>query len=142
MKIKSNKGVVIIDPCYVLSDDAYDQLISQNGWEGGVYTVTVNGKTMEMMSHPTMNGDGYYASNKTADFPVDSGSIGIIPVELVDEKKMHEHFGDLEHIADEWGYYKEGSGDVYLTYENGTFIINLMGEDSLKIYTEKWEYED
>ena len=80
------------DPCYIIRDskdwlDVCHQLSNQDGVKYAImktYSVTVKGHTCVMMN--TYHGDGEYRSNYGHRLPVDSGMIGLIPVEFAEDK--------------------------------------------------------
>lgn len=66
------------DPCYVLKDD-WDKVcgyLERN-------LIGCLGKTIFMAC--TAYGDGVYSDKKGNDYPVDSGCIGAVPIELIKE---------------------------------------------------------
>jgi hypothetical protein len=137
LKLKVNelpKGdYVISDPCYVLSDENYNNLIysktelDENGnkkvepMEG---VGELNG--IPMFNHGTCWGDGLYTDDENHEYGVDSGQIGCIPMELVDKDNLNKVDGEKER--------KDGSTfslirkihfpqNFECTYENGVFFI-------------------
>ena len=98
------------DLCYVLSDEDYDALleiiISSNKmalWEGEF-------KGFPVFVAPTAYGDGVYTDNDGDEYFVDSGTIGIVPEELIDSNNR----ADLGNII-------EFRTDFEVSYDDGTF---------------------
>jgi hypothetical protein len=78
------------DLCYVMSDEwdeVCDLTIQNNKCVGGVYQLA-NGRKFGMWY--TAYGDGVYFDNNGNEYPVDSGSIGIILVEDISETGREE----------------------------------------------------
>ena len=107
------------DLCYVLSDEDYDALvkliISSNKearWEGYF-------KGYRVFVAPTCYGDGVYADNDGDEYFVDSGTIGIVPEELIDSNNR----ADLGQII-------EFRTDFEVSYDDGIFIFGDVVIDS------------
>ena len=82
------------DPCYVLKGDGeWDKVCGQLdhldhlGYGGG--SIVVNAR--QVVIFQTAYGDGDYPDNYGRSYPVDSGLIGAVPVELMPE---HQRRGD------------------------------------------------
>jgi hypothetical protein len=81
---------LIGDLCYMFKDsDWYDFCDVNNDDEYSIFDFKLNdttnekGKTYKIYNHSTSYGDGFYGSSiDKYTFPVDSGSIGMIPIEL------------------------------------------------------------
>ena len=107
------------DLCYVLSDGDYDSLldisVSSNNmfqWEG-----EFNGYPVFVA--PTEYGDGVYVDNDDDEYFVDSGTIGIVPVEMINTNNR----ADLGHIIS-----FETDFEVY--YDDGIFIFGDLVIDT------------
>lgn len=125
---KSNKGIYVGDPCYVLGDDIYYDIWDKKyDFRDGV--ITINGQFCFVV-HRTAYGDGEYYGydypNQYA-YPVDSGCLAVIPVELIDPNKMDQ--------ANELGHIFEGSKTGIMSYKNGVFKIDFDNIDSTMIDT-------
>lgn len=127
---------IVCDPCYVMTDEAYEQLCDlmyPKNWEvtGPVNHLKINGH--ELWVHSTMYGDGTYCSNSEIDFDVDSGTIGAIPLGLCDPEKVKEIRENKKASLFE-------AEALLAGYHEGTFIFS--GEVSeLLIFTEDQEEE-
>ena len=79
-KVKSNIGFYIGDPCYVLNDEEY-----YGNWEKNYKFDDGEIKTDcgTWFVHSTAYGDGEYYDNNGVGYGVDSGTIAVIPLEVV-----------------------------------------------------------
>ena len=76
-EIKSQKGFFVGDPCYALTRSMYENLWGkQHGYKDGVFIDPVSRLTFAVAG--TAEGDGCYRGSDDSNFPVDSGTIGII----------------------------------------------------------------
>ena len=114
----------VSDPCYVIKEEYWDEYVrkileaeKKKGFEG---FITVGGH--DLFAHYTQFGDGYYPSNLPGrSFPVDSGTIGCVPVELCkDEGQIQGDFYEieLEDLHDQ------------CQYEDGSFHIGHVTIDT------------
>lgn len=112
MKIKSEKGFYIGDPCYVLSDKNYNEIWGDKyDYADGIigiddYSFIVKG---------TYFGDGVYEDEEEYSYPVDSGTIAIVPLELCDQDTK------LGRVIKE-------EGEAILNEEDGIFNIKINGK--------------
>ena len=84
-EIKSQKGFFVGDPCYALTRSMYETLWGKmTNYRDGAFTDPASGLAFAVAS--TAEGDGCYRGSDGSNFPVDSGAIGIIPLELADRK--------------------------------------------------------
>lgn len=124
--ITSEKGFYIGDPCYVLSDDVYyrvwgDKYDFHDGtFEANGFTVAVAG---------TAYGDGYYLGSDGKRYPVDSGTIAVVPIEL---STKDEEAINREHD----GRYVEGK-EAKFDADGGIFTIDI-GDKLIVINTYGW----
>jgi hypothetical protein len=77
------------DPCYVCSEEQWDDVLKQTGCFGyeSFSSVSenifyINGS--KCWAHGTAFGDGSYTSNYGGEYWVDSGTLGIIPAEAIE----------------------------------------------------------
>lgn len=112
MKIKSEKGFYIGDPCYVLSDKNYNEIWGDKyDYADGIigiddYSFIVKG---------TYFGDGVYEDEEGFSYPVDSGTLAVVPLELC------EHDTKLGRVIKE-------QGEAILNEEDGIFNIEINGK--------------
>jgi len=74
---------IVSDPCYVLNDDTYNEVLESADWHGEHKSTFGDGKSIWIL--PTAHGDGSYDGSNGRSYPVDSGHIAIIEV-------SEEHF--------------------------------------------------
>lgn len=112
MKIKSEKGFYIGDPSYVLSDKNYNEIWGDKyDYADGIiriddYSFIVKG---------TYFGDGVYKDEEGYSYPVDSGTIAIVSLELCDQDTK------LGRVIKE-------EGEAILNEEDGIFNIKINGK--------------
>lgn len=70
------------DPCYALSDEVYDEWGTKKFSSGEI--VTSQGV---FFVHGTMYGDGMYFDDEETKYPVDSGTLALIPWILCEKLK-------------------------------------------------------
>lgn len=109
MKIFSKQGFVISDPCYVLSEDVYLNFWGKKKiFADGIFEV--NGFSFAVGS--TAHGDGVHYDNACHKYSVDSGAIGLIPLELVSKK---EGLGAIFELPGEAEFHcEDGVFDIFL----------------------------
>ena len=119
---------IVIDPCYVMRDDAYDVLCDKMDFNTRAQIIEIEGHQMALSN--TAWGDGTYDSNSSTSFSVDAGIIGAVPLALCCPEKLNEEFvkGTSVVLTDT---------SVEFSYNEGTFKIN-----SLEIYTGYDEEEE
>ncbi|EQA7786830.1 hypothetical protein ACX818_001424 [Acinetobacter baumannii] len=115
---------IVIDPCYVLTDEVYDKMIDQSIISSQPQLIDLNGDGKPMMVCSTLYGDGYYESNLGVYFPVDSGQIAVIPLELCDSDALNDAWNQQHSFLIE--------GEINFDYDtlDGTITVN-----HLEIYT-------
>lgn len=98
-KIYTEKGLFIGDPCYVFSHDTttwsdlVNQMFEGSHYEQTKFNVRVNDKH-KLAIIPTEYGDGYYPGSNNTGYTVDSGTIGITPIEVF-EKTSNLNLGTV-----------------------------------------------
>lgn len=124
-KITSPSGKFWIgDPCYVLSDDIYYGIWDDKyNFEDG--KIDVDDK-LSFLVHGTAYGDGSYQGTNGAEYGVDSGTLAIIPMDLV-AKLDGVQFGSVEASNTAWLDYNNGTFDI--TLDNGSFSIITSEEE-------------
>jgi hypothetical protein len=147
MKIDYSTVTVMVDPGrYVLGDPCY--LIRGNHWDElletcdmfdqpiGHVTLTMPGsdflvgKRYEILAFGTYYGDGTYQDNVGNTYNVDSGLIGLVPVELA------EALGTLKE-GDVIIEFREPNG--WCSNENGVMCFGFNKIDTRKYYEEDEE---
>ena len=134
-------GFYIGDLCYALSDEAYyggwGRMVKDSdrwkdsgspGFQEGAFTY--DGSTV-IVAH-TAHGDGcYHDATDSIDFPVDSGCIGIVPLELV---------GDMEKAANLGKVVLGRYARMYV--EDGRFRFRISTDEPLVICIDTNDGED
>ena len=98
-------GFYIGDPCYALDDEAYygswgRKVKDGDGWKDSDSPGFQEGPFVHdgftvIVAH-TAHGDGcYHDATDSMDFPVDSGCIGIVPLELVKDLEKAANLGAI-----------------------------------------------
>ena len=120
---------IIIDPCYVMTDENYDLLLEEYTGNNGpeATEVMVNGHKMALSG--TAWGDGTYDSNTSTSFSVDAGIIGAVPLALCCPEKLKEEFVKENSVI-------MADTTVGFKWVDGTFYFN-----DLEIYT-SYDEED
>ena len=122
MKIFSKQGFVISDSCYVLSEDVYLSG-KKKKFADGIFEV--NGYSFAVGS--TAHGDGVHYDNACHKYSVDSGAIGLIPLELVSKK---EGLGAVFELPSEAEFYcEDGIFDIFLS-DGQNIYINTRYEEN------------
>lgn len=106
--IKSKTGFYFGDPCYVMSQEDYDDLLDQmfkDNNEGRMGKFTVNGH--EVIVDNTAYGDGLY-SGWNESYSVDAGMLSVIPLELVKKDPTNmgwvcKETGEVKMVTDDMG---------------------------------------
>ncbi|CAH1068595.1 Uncharacterised protein [Acinetobacter phage MD-2021a] len=126
MQLKRN-SYVVCDPCYVMLDEHYEALIA-DGIVDGVYEIAGN----QVWAHHTAYGDGYYSSNSSLKFPVDSGMIGAVPLELCNMEEVNRLVADKHAsiFTDEVLYVSYYNGMFTFADETSELVIFTADEDS------------
>lgn len=131
--ITSGKGFYIGDPGYVLSDDVYYGIwYEKYNFKNG--KINVDGK-LSFIVHRTAYGDGEYFDGSGFSYGVDSGTLAIIPLELIKETEIEPNEGKYEYGRIVFG--TTGS----LEYADGVFTFRIDSKDIIVIDTDP-AYDD
>lgn len=135
-KIKTSKGMYIGDPCYVLKDEDYDQWCDQLEYEDGV----INIGDLQWCAAGTANGDGEYCDNDSdALYGVDSGSIGLVPLELVEDMERAKTLGRVIEVPGEYYFDRDEQGTFLIRTPDNKWVNIATGYDELE--DEDWDEE-
>lgn len=112
------------DPCYVVSDDNWHNLLEETDYfrnEEQSY------RGFRILAGDTAYGDGTYSDNYGREYPVDAGLIGIMPIDVIDNDKY-----DLTKNYCP-GNFIDFECNFIVTIDNGVFkfgniIIDTLGE--------------
>lgn len=125
VKISSKKGFYVGDICYVLSRETYFGLWGKKyNFATGKFKDPIT--MMEFAVGYTAFGDNCYYGTNGKPFPVDSGSIGIVPLEMI-------KFITFE--MKQLGYFVEVPGEASFEETDGVFKINLPSNEYFEINT-------
>jgi hypothetical protein len=111
MRILPPGTYFIGDPCYVFSRDAWRRLINQTNCFEDDDIVNFDGQ--DMYAFGTSDGDGVYQDQNGVEYGVDSGNLGVVPIELIDNPEGEEHGTTI--TADE---------GMRVQHRDGTFWFN------------------
>lgn len=82
---------VIGDLCYNLTDTQYDQFLNSSDYSARPGTITLaDGTTAVVHSLSTAHGDGRFKDFSRFEYAVDSGTIGIVPLEALEGRDVDE----------------------------------------------------
>lgn len=128
--VKSAMGKIYVgDPCYVMSEEAYNLLLEELYKDDSRETYTINGH--EIFNFSTEYGNGTYKATNGMCFSVNSGMLAAIPMELCDPERL-KTLGDLGHLLNvsELGMIVE-NGVFYAKWSNhiNYFYIDTCMED-------------
>lgn len=120
------KGTYYVgDLCYALDDDIYTGVFGGQGYADGLYR---NGEDYFLVGE-TAFGDGTYADTDGRSYGVDSGTIGICPIDLA--KKGTEGGQVIEFDCDTECYFRAGMFSFTPVGElSSLFHIDTYGDDS------------
>ena len=132
-KLRSSKGFYVGDLCYGLSDENYDKLWGDNGYEDGIFKDPETGLSFAVAG--TKYGDGEYYDNEGNAYGVDAGNISVIPYELADQNNSA-----LNCMT-----FFDGEGECEVGFKDGVFDITFKSGKTIHIdtgYEEDEEDED
>lgn len=122
---------VLGDPCYVVPDELWIPLLESNNYFGNpVGRVTHGGVEYTVMGFHTAYGDGEYMDQAGFVYSVDSGSIGLVPIELADDPS-----DDLSQVVT----FVE---PAYCTTDGGTLVFGSYSIETAPEYEDEDEDED
>lgn len=124
-KVKSEKGFYFGDPCYVLDDELY------YGVWGNVYefqdcSVRDPKTGLHFSVAGTYMGDGTYGGSNGRYFSVDSGTLALIPLEMIHKE-----------LDDESDYTVSCCGEAVFKANDGVFRVVFPDGSILNVDTAK-----
>lgn len=111
------------DPCYVLSDDVYDNVFGPL-YNKGIYEH--NGHKFAIGA--TACGDGIFKDNKKRRYCVDAGVLSIIPYELCEKENDCKEMNKLGKVF-------TFTNEVNVTFHNGVFEFKSAPDVNICIKT-------
>lgn len=123
-QIKTSKGFYIGDICYVLSSERLG-LIEQNKFDMGKLTDGKSG--LSYVANWTAHGDGHFRDQTFHVYTVDSGIIGVVPLELVENTTLC-HLGRVIECC----------GEARVIACKGVYNIFLPNGEQYNINTRHW----
>jgi len=111
------------DPCYAIANKQWGKFTDKTIGErkmGVTFEITINGKTGQCWADYTAYGDGGYDGSDGVVYGVDSGSIGLVPVELMENP---EDFEDGSKVEAPYG--------LTAWSIDGCFCIDILGENGI-----------
>lgn len=130
-KITSKKGFFVGDVCYALSKENYKILLAKSYdytchiYKNGKFEIE---KDKFIVWASTAYGDGDFEDNSDRLFSVDSGTLGIVPFELVDNTQLNENAYGCFYIC-------EVAGTAEFSETDGFFTIILPNGEKIEIDT-------
>lgn len=130
---------VLGDPCYSVPDKLWDSLLDSCGYfdvrdrGSNVGTIEVNDKTYSVLGFGTAYGDGSFKGSDGNEYCVDSGLIGLVPLELAEMKD------DLKDCYLDAGLVQivEFTANTLCTNHDGDMVFG-----DITINTAHWDEED
>ncbi len=128
-RVKFPAGTYYVgDPCYIFNK-SWGKILNDNQYFESDVTI-IDG--VECFVAPTKYGDGSYQDNSNRKYFVDSGTIGVLPIEMIEiDNKI-----SIDEI-DEYMYVFTFDRDFYVYWDDGYFRIG----DNIVIETDNL-YED
>ena len=106
-KIRSDIGFYIGDPVYVFSEEDYDTLWGDVGFDNGIHPAG----ELKWAVASASERDGLHYDNKGREYPCDTSSLALIPMEYVFERR------------DDLGLFVDLPGEAEFLWEDGRFSI-------------------
>lgn len=132
-KLHSNlRKFYVGDPCYALNNEHYNIWGDKYNYEDGIHEI--NGFYFAV--YGTEFGDGSYQGSNNINYSVDSGTIALIPFELVN---MEEDISEGSFIESKYAELLFENGDFIVKYEDGEIIIptGFSGDEKDEDYFEE-----
>lgn len=125
------------DPCYVFSDKRWRDFLNSKQKDELTGTeksaVSVNGNVhflnYHFWYHNTAFGDGAYTGTNGFEYGVDSASLGIVPVEIIDKESNNGTMHDFPEGVD-------------VSFNNGIFKFNEIEINTEIDYDEEIDYNE
>lgn len=116
-KIKSDIGFYIGDPVYVFSEEDYDTLWGDVGFDNGIHPAGALNWAVASASER----DGLHYDNNGREYPCDTASFALVPMEYVSERR------------EDLGLFVDFPGEAEFLWEDGVFTITLPTDEKVII---------
>ena len=104
----------IVDPGYVIAEQNWDEFLDNTDFDKGENQTY---KQYPIFAHYTAQGDGLFQDKKGKIYSVDSGILGIMPIEAAEKPiPKTKVYGKLGHMV-------EFKQDFKVEYNDGVFIF-------------------
>ena len=112
------------DPCYALSEDIYD-----NCWGEAKYALGKMSTPLgDFIVASTAYGDGEYVDDDGFKYPVDSGTIAVIPWTMCEQMDETEaNTCGRVHVFEDDGTFEEEDGVITIESECTDIVIDTTG---------------
>lgn len=131
------------DPCYVLSEEMYDEMINSVNDDQFDYQYEVNGHTITVLH--TEYGDGEFpASSSRAKFhrvAVDSDQIAAVPMALINPNNENLQFGFVDTLLAGTAY-RDDQGELFFSCASVATGWEEEEEAEEESYEEPESYEE
>jgi hypothetical protein len=97
------------DPCYVFQDATWDRLL-ETALEDLQHGEITEFDGRQLWGHATMHGDGVFEDQNGVEYGVDTGTLGAVPIELIDDPAGEEN-----------GTIVDAPNGLSVEHDNGTF---------------------
>lgn len=145
LSVTSDNGFYIGDPCFALSDEMYRDVWGlDNDFKCGI----IETEKGSFIAQNTIYGDGEYGSS-VGNLAVESGTIAVIPLNLVDKEKVAGYGDDLKRFASiipgteaklTWQTF-ECTEDPFFSIK-GDYIIDIKNPDKVVKIGIGYDYEN
>lgn len=129
VEIISNKGFYVGDLCYVLPRELYFGVWG-NKYNFDMGKIKDPKTNLDFAVGDTAHGDGCYYGTNGKQFPVDSGTIGIAPLEMILDYTEQFNF-EIQQL----GYFVHVPGKASFEEAYGVFTIHLPNGEIIIIDT-------
>ena len=129
------------DPAYVFPNDGpmsnkWDELLEKSNFLEGEMPVELDDGKIKVWAAGTAYGDGRYPSSIGFDFPVDSGTLGIIPIEIV--AYLNRTDVDLNQL----GYILNFKTPFRISVEDGAFTFGHITINTCSADYDEEDYDE
>lgn len=97
--VTTEQGLYIGDPCYVINEEDWSDFVDEYriARKAGFTHFKFKGFTVGVTR--TAHGDGSYTGTDGYSYSVDAGLLGVVPLELVEDKEKSERLGRIIEVS-------------------------------------------